>query len=91
MSDNSEPEWFTLPTPKDTIVGVDSCIHCCSRLGCDRAEFLRETGRAMVCTSCASETSRLAYMEYAHKTAGYLVVVPRGDEDKARRAYRRAR
>ena len=45
----------------------------------------------MVCTSCASETSRLVLMEYAHKTAGYPVIVPRGDEDKAIRAYRRAR
>jgi hypothetical protein len=68
-----------------------NCIHCCSRLSPDRAAFLRETGRAMVCTSCASETSRLVLMEYAHKTAGYPVIVPRGDEDKDRRAYRRAR
>lgn len=67
------------------------CIHCYQGLSHDRAEFLRDTGRAMVCTSCASETSRLVLMEYAHKTAGYPVIVPRGDEDKAMRAYRRAR
>lgn len=91
MSDNSEPEWFTLPTPKDTIVGVDSCIHCCSRLPRDRAEFLRETGRAMVCTSCASESSRMVLMEYGHKTAGYAVIIPRGSEQRALRCFRRAR
>ena len=68
-----------------------NCINCCQELAPDRAEFLRETGRALVCLSCSRESSRLVLMEYAHKTAGYPVIVPRGDEGKARRAYRRAR
>lgn len=67
------------------------CIHCYAELCADRAEFLRETGRPAVCVGCSRESSRLVLMEYAHKTAGYPVIVPRGDEEKAMRAFRRAR
>ena len=70
---------------------MSHCIHCYQELAPDRAEFLRETGRPLVCLSCSRESSRLVLMEYAHKTAGYPVIVPRGDESKALRAYRRAR
>lgn len=67
------------------------CMHCQSVLPQERVEFLQESGRPCVCTNCATESPKLALMEYGHKTAGYLVVVPRGDEHKALRAYRRSR
>jgi NAD-dependent SIR2 family protein deacetylase len=67
------------------------CIHCQTQLDPDRALFLAETGRPMVCQRCSGEGPRLTLMEYGHKTAGYLVVVPRGDEAKAMRAFKRSR
>lgn len=67
------------------------CMHCNSVLDPERVKFLQESGRPCVCPSCTSETPRLTLMEYGHKTAGYLVVVGRGDERKALRAYRRSR
>lgn len=67
------------------------CIHCQTELDPDRAEFLSESGRPHVCQPCSGEEPRLTLMEYGHKTAGYLVVVPRGDEAKAMRAFKRSR
>lgn len=67
------------------------CMYCNRPVAGERAEFLRESGRVMVCVACSAESPRLVLMEYGHKTAGYAVVVPRGDERKAMRAYRRAR
>lgn len=67
------------------------CMHCGVVLDSDRVEFLRESGRPCVCQSCSAETPKLTLMEYGHKTAGYLVVVGKGDEHKALRAYRRSR
>lgn len=68
-----------------------NCPYCHLPISAERAEFLAETGRPVVCIACTGETPRLVLMEYGHKTAGYAVVVPRGDEHKALRAYRRAR
>lgn len=68
-----------------------NCTYCAHAIPAERAEFLVETGRPTVCTACAAETPRVVLMEYGHKTAGYAVIVPRGDEHKAFRAYRRAR
>jgi hypothetical protein len=67
------------------------CMHCGVVLDPDRVEFLRESGRPCVCLSCSSESPKLTLMEYGHKTAGYLVIVGKGDEQKALRAYRRSR
>lgn len=67
------------------------CMHCGVVLDPDRVEFLQESGRPCVCLSCSSETPKLTLMEYGHKTAGYLVIVGKGDEHKALRAYRRSR
>lgn len=71
--------------------GNKKCMHCGGRIQPARVEFLLTTGRPLVCVSCAGETKRLVLMEYGHKTAGYAVVVPRGDETKALRCYRRSR
>jgi hypothetical protein len=67
------------------------CMHCNVALDSERVEFLRDSGRPCVCVRCSEENPRLTLMEYGHKTAGYLVVVPRGDEQKALRAYKRSR
>lgn len=67
------------------------CMYCGIAISKQRATFLTETSRPAVCISCSGETTRLVLMDYGHKTAGYAVVVPRGDEHKAWRAYRRAR
>ena len=67
------------------------CRHCQTELDADRVEFLQETGRPCVCRFCSEESPRLTLMEYGHKTAGYLVIVGKGEERKALRAYRRSR
>jgi len=66
-------------------------MYCKSEIDFDRVMFLQETGRPCVCLSCSEESPKLTLMEYGHKTAGYLVVVGKGDEDKAIRCYRRSR
>lgn len=72
---------------------MDKCLSCHCPVDSDRAEFLRETGRAVTCPACSSERPRMCLMEYGHKTAGYAVPVPlsREAERIALRAYRRAR
>lgn len=67
------------------------CMHCKAEIPTDRVEFLRSSGRPCVCITCTAESPKLTLMEYGHKTAGCLVVVSRGDEHKALRAYRRSR
>lgn len=69
------------------------CAMCKGPVDPDRAEFLTETGRPMVCMACSGEGRRLVLMEYGHKTAGYAVAVPNNAEAErlALRAYRRAR
>lgn len=70
-----------------------TCNLCNGPVNPDRAEFLSETGRPLVCLPCSGESARLVLMEYGHKTAGYAVTVPNNPEAKrlALRAYRRAR
>lgn len=67
------------------------CMYCNTELDLDRVQFLLETSRPCVCLQCTEESPKLTLMEYGHKTAGYLVVVSKGDEHKALRAYRRSR
>ena len=67
------------------------CMHCHHKLPKDRAVFLSSSGRPMVCKKCSAETPTMVLMEYGHKTAGFAVIIPRGDERKALRCYRRSR
>jgi hypothetical protein len=67
------------------------CMHCQCKLPKQRAEFLSSSGRPMVCVKCSAETPTMVLMEYGHKTAGYAVIIPRGDQHKALRCYRRSR
>ena len=60
----------------------------------DRLEFLQETGRRLVCKDCSVETKALGWMDYGHKTAPQLVMVPANATETIRkldRANRRAR
>jgi hypothetical protein len=68
-----------------------NCATCNAPIPPDRAEFLLETKRPYLCQSCSGEQPRLTLMDYAHKTAPSLVVVPRGQESLALRAFKRSR
>lgn len=70
------------------------CIYCNSIIDNDRLEFLQETGRTLVCKDCSVETRALGWMDYGHKTAPQLVMVPANATEtirKLERANRRAR
>ena len=71
-----------------------TCIYCNSMIDNDRLEFLQETGRRLVCIDCSVETKALGWMDYGHKTAPQLVMVPANAKETIRkldRANRRAR
>jgi hypothetical protein len=68
-----------------------NCPYCGKAIPRDRAQFLRDSSRPMVCVGCTGETPRMVLMEYGHKTAGYAVIVPRGSEQRALRCFRRSR
>jgi len=68
-----------------------TCATCNVDIPPERVEFLAETGRPILCTSCSGEQPRLTLMDYAHKTAPSLVVVPEGQEQLALRAFQRRR
>ena len=71
-----------------------TCIHCKSLIEQDRYEFLEEFNRPMVCKDCSTEQRAMGWMDYAHKTAPQLVMVPSNAKETIRilnRANRRAR
>jgi hypothetical protein len=60
----------------------------------DRADFLIEYNRPMVCVECSTEQRAVGYMDWGHKTAPSLVMVPANAKETIRkldRANRRAR
>jgi hypothetical protein len=60
----------------------------------DRLDFLVEYNRAMVCKDCSTEQKAVGYMDWGHKTAPSLVMVPANAKETIRildRANRRAR
>jgi hypothetical protein len=70
------------------------CIHCKSLIDKDRHEFLEEFNRPMVCKDCSTESRAVGFMDYGHKTAPQLVMVPSNAKETIRilhRANRRAR
>lgn len=69
------------------------CSKCSTSIDEDRAEFLVLTKRRSLCVNCSDESKKLALMDYAHKTAGTIVVLPNDKESqrKAFRIYRRSR
>lgn len=70
------------------------CRYCQSVIDNDRLEFLAEFNRLMVCKDCSTEQRAVGYMDFAHKTAPSLVMVPANAKETIRileRANRRAR
>ena len=59
----------------------------------ERTEFLIEHGKPLTCLSCSRERPKLTYMDQAHKTAAYVVIVENDPEQirLARRAFKRSR
>lgn len=71
-----------------------NCIYCKTDVGVDRYEFLVETGRKIICKECSVENRAVGWMDYGHKTAPQLVMVPANATQTIRildRANRRAR
>jgi len=70
------------------------CNYCKSIVSEERAEFLIEYNRPMVCIDCSTEQRAVGFMNYSHKTAPDLVLCPANAKEKLRilnRANRRAR
>jgi hypothetical protein len=71
-----------------------NCVYCKTDVGFDRYEFLVETGRKIICKECSVENRAVGYMNFEHKTAPSLVMVPANAKETIRilnRANRRAR
>ena len=71
-----------------------NCTYCKNSVGVDRYEFLMETGRKIICKECSVEDRAVGFMDWGHKTAPSLVMVPANAKETIRkldRANRRAR
>jgi hypothetical protein len=71
-----------------------NCIYCKNNVGIDRYDFLVETKRKIICKSCSVENRAVGFMDWGHKTAPSLVMVPSNAKETIRildRANRRAR
>lgn len=70
------------------------CRYCQDMIPEGRVEFLIEYNRPMVCKDCSTEQRAIGYMDWGHKTAPSLVMVPANAKETIRkldRANRRAR
>ena len=70
------------------------CTYCKIHIDFDRYEFLVETGRKLICKDCSVENRAVGYMDFSHKTAPSLVMVPANATQTIRkldRANRRSR
>lgn len=71
-----------------------TCKYCKSLIPEERVEFLTESNRPMICIDCSTEQRAVGWMDYGHKTAPQLVMVPANATETIRkldRANRRAR
>ena len=71
-----------------------NCIYCKNCVGVERYEFLVETGRRIICKECSTENKAVGFLDWSHKTAPSLVMVPSNAREtirKLNRANRRAR
>lgn len=71
-----------------------TCMHCKSLIDQERYQFLEEFNRPMICKECSTEQRAMGWMDYSHKTAPQLVMVPSNAKETIRildRANRRAR
>lgn len=70
------------------------CVYCNDSIDPDRYDFLVESNRTIVCVGCSSEDRAVGFMDWNHKTAPSLVMVPYNAKETIRildRANRRAR
>lgn len=71
-----------------------NCIYCKNTIDDDRCEFLLETNRKIICKNCSIEDRAVGFMDWGHKTAPSLVMVPSNATETIRildRANKRAR
>jgi len=71
-----------------------TCNYCKTNIDKDRLDFLFEYNRPIVCKDCSVEKRAIGYMDWGHKTAPSLVMVPANATETIRkldRANRRAR
>ena len=71
-----------------------NCVSCFGLVDTERAEFLTEYNRPMICMNCSTEQRMVGYMDYGHKTAPQLVMCSTHATETMRildRANRRAR
>jgi hypothetical protein len=71
-----------------------NCIYCEDAIDYDRYEFLVETGRKIICKGCSVEQKAVGFLDWSHKTAPSLVMVPANAKETIRildRANRRSR
>jgi len=66
------------------------CEVCKKQIPEERLEALPDTWR---CVKCSNETKTQGVVEYGHKTAGVILILPKDSEQRRQvlRAYRRAR
>jgi DNA-directed RNA polymerase subunit RPC12/RpoP len=72
---------------------MNNCCSCGEEVDFERADFLISTNRKITCLDCSSEVKVTGFMDYNHKTAPQLVILPEDPEIKriAKRAFCRAR
>jgi uncharacterized protein YaiE (UPF0345 family) len=71
-----------------------NCRYCHSSIPEGRLEFLIEYNKVITCVGCSNEQRAVGYMDWGHKTAPSLVMVPANAKETIRkldRANRRAR
>ncbi len=67
------------------------CASCGQDIDPERLEVLPNT---RTCVMCSKQPRNVVFMEYGHKTAGYIQIVNGSDVEgirRAERAYKRAR
>lgn len=70
------------------------CRYCRSNIPQERYEFLVEYNKPIVCMGCTTESRAVGYMDWGHKTAPQLVMVPSNAKETIRilnRANKRSR
>ena len=65
-----------------------NCIYCQNLIGVERYEFLVETNRNIVCKECSVENKAVGFMDWNHKTAPSLVMVPANATETIRKLHR---
>ena len=71
-----------------------NCRYCRNLIPEDRYHFLVEYNKQIVCINCSNESRAVGYMDWGHKTAPQLVMVPANAKETIRildRANKRSR